>query len=122
MRVTLLSSWSERKRGDCDPERITNCRPQKKHCFSSPSFLLPTSGSWTRRVHDGETEKCSDIKGVFSKKNYGLKPLQSTIGEEYSLPKLGHIEGFEAANEIDHLQPKGLVFQDGKAERFPYVW
>jgi ribosomal peptide maturation radical SAM protein 1 len=57
--------------------------PQVDYVFSGPALIgFP---SFVQYCLDGEMEKCSAIKGVFSKDNYGLKPLQSTIGEELDI-------------------------------------
>src|SRR5215212_7424147 len=57
--------------------------PQVDYIFSGPALI--SFPSFIQYCLDGETEKCSAIRGVFSKDNYGLKPLQAAIGEELDI-------------------------------------
>jgi ribosomal peptide maturation radical SAM protein 1 len=81
--------------------------PQLDYVFSGPSLI--NFPSFVQYCIEGETEKCSDIKGVFSKKNYGLKPLQSTIGEELDINVPVELDYHPFMDRIKTAFPGGQV-------------
>ena len=81
--------------------------PQVDYVFSGPALIgFP---SFVQYCLNGEMEKCSAIKGVFSKDNYGLKPLQATIGEELDINVPIELDYHPFIDRVSTAFPNGKV-------------
>lgn len=80
---------------------------QVDYVFSGPALIsFPT---FVQYCLDGEMEKCSAIKGVFTKENYGLKPLQATIGDELDINVPVRLDYHPFMDRVSTAFPNGQI-------------
>lgn len=95
---------------NCEPpmgQEILKNVAQIDYVFSGPALI--SFPQFVEYRLNGETEKCDDIRGVYSKKNYQLKPLQASLGEELDINVPVALDYEPFLNQIGRAFPNGKV-------------